>query len=669
MIFLPYNETLILFSRKNFLRKKINLQNFRMWFWYFWTFSPFLNHMQMFNNFRIVPLKYLIVFFILFFFINFVDGNNRNYMIKVKLYILSVLLLLVSCTGNKVIDEQITRADSLMEANSDSALVALGMLDSLRENNPKMSKAQQMRFDLIYAKGMNKGFVDFTTDSVMKQVVAYYDKHGSANERMLAYYLLGCTYRDLDDSPASLDCYLQATEQADTLSRDCDYHTLARIYGQVGDAYLRQKMPLNAKNAYRKNEKYSWIAKDTLEALIAAEAQVNSSIMLESPSQVIEQCLDVYNNYKKFGYPTEAARSLGVPMSSLILTKQYAKVKRYMDIYERESGYFDGKLNPSVNYNYYFYAKGLYYLNIHSDSAKMCFLKCSNLAKSVIAKRLAFDGWYRYYKQKNLVDSIKMYADLFIQYSDSVRIQNEVEAMSKTSALYNYSQWQKKAKVQEIENNRAHIVIFLMIVLVIVLIIVVVLYVKNLRKERQIRKEQLLFVKQQIMMKELELQKSQEELAKMKNELSSKSSLVLDKEKSIMMLKDEIEALTNDCPQDNNESYAMFQQKAMVIKFRELAEKGIEPSSQQWDVLDNIFESFFKQFRLSLEKNSKLNENEYRICMLVWLGFAPNQMKVLMGMSSSNISNIRKRLSKKLFDREMTTSKFDDEIRKIRVEA
>lgn len=466
-------------------------------------------------------------------------------MIKVKLYILSVLLLLVSCTGNKVIDEQITRADSLMEANSDSALVALGMLDSLRKNNPKMSKAQQMRFDLIYAKGMNKGFVDFTTDSVMKQVVAYYDQHGSANERMLAYYLLGCTYRDLDDSPASLDCYLQATEQADTL--------------------------------------------------------------------------------------------------------------------------FSGNRNPGVRYYTYFYAKGLSYLNVHSsDSAKIYFQRCSNMAESQNAKRVAFDGWYKFYKQRHQLDSIIKYADLFIQYSDSVRAHNEVEAMSQTAALYNYSQWQKKAKVQEIENNRARMVILLMIVLVIVLIVVVILYVKNLRKERQIRKEQLLFVKQQIIMKEQELQKSQDELAKMKNELSSKSSLVLDKEKSIMMLKDKIEALTNDCPQDNNESYAIFQQKAMVIKFRELAEKGIEPSSQQWDVLDNIFESFFKQFRLSLEKNSRLNENEYRICMLVWLGFAPNQMKILMNMSSSNISNIRKRLSKKLFDKEMTTSKFDDEIRKIR---
>ena len=77
-------------------------------------------------------------------------------------------------------------------------------------------------------------------------------------------------------------------------------------------------------------------------------------------------------------------------------------------------------------------------------------------------------------------------------------------------------------------------------------------------------------------------------------------------------------------------------------------------------------EVFFRQFKLTLENNHKLSENEYRICMLVWLGFTPCQMKILMNMSSSNISNIRKRLSKKLFDKEMTTSKFDDEIRKIR---
>ena len=74
-------------------------------------------------------------------------------------------------------------ADSLMDACQDSAQTALAMLDSLKAQKPDMSKAQQMHYDLIYAKAMNKSFVDFTTDSVMKRVVAYYDRHGSVNER------------------------------------------------------------------------------------------------------------------------------------------------------------------------------------------------------------------------------------------------------------------------------------------------------------------------------------------------------------------------------------------------------------------------------------------------------------------------------------------------------
>ena len=44
-----------------------------------------------------------------------------------------------------------------------------------------------------------------------------------------------------------------------------------------------------------------------------------------------------------------------------------------MDIYERESGYFDGKRIPGLRYDSYFYAKGLYYLKMQSDSAKFIF--------------------------------------------------------------------------------------------------------------------------------------------------------------------------------------------------------------------------------------------------------------------------------------------------------
>lgn len=57
-----------------------------------------------------------------------------------------------------------------------------------------------------------------------------------------------------------------------------------------------------------------------------------------------------------------------------------------MDIYERESGYFDGKRIPGLRYDSYFYAKGLYYLKMQSDSAKVYFQKCLDMSESVKAK-------------------------------------------------------------------------------------------------------------------------------------------------------------------------------------------------------------------------------------------------------------------------------------------
>ena len=52
-----------------------------------------------------------------------------------------------------------------------------------------------MKYELLYAKAMNKAYIDFTSDSIMKKVALYYDKHGSKNEQMEAYYLLGCVYK------------------------------------------------------------------------------------------------------------------------------------------------------------------------------------------------------------------------------------------------------------------------------------------------------------------------------------------------------------------------------------------------------------------------------------------------------------------------------------------
>ena len=73
-----------------------------------------------------------------------------------QIVIITVLFLLVSCDGNRFVDSKMASADSLMDVCQDSAQTALAMLDSLKAQKPDMSKAQQIHFDLIYAKAMNK---------------------------------------------------------------------------------------------------------------------------------------------------------------------------------------------------------------------------------------------------------------------------------------------------------------------------------------------------------------------------------------------------------------------------------------------------------------------------------------------------------------------------------
>lgn len=118
-----------------------------------------------------------------------------------------LLSMLLSCTGNKAYDQQLSKADSIMDIADDSAQIAIKMLDALKPEWSKFTKAQRMRYDLLYHKAMNKAYIDFTSDSTMLEVVDYYEQHGSANDRMLAYYILGCVYRDMHEAPMALEYY------------------------------------------------------------------------------------------------------------------------------------------------------------------------------------------------------------------------------------------------------------------------------------------------------------------------------------------------------------------------------------------------------------------------------------------------------------------------------
>ena len=582
---------------------------------------------------------------------------------RVILIYMLIFMSLSSCSNRKY-EQTITRADNLMELSQDSARSALAILDSIRPDLSKMGKSTQMRYQLVYAKGMNKGYVDFTTDSLMKEIVDYYDNHGTCQQQMLAHYLLGCVYRDLGDSPASLSCYNDAVEKVDTTSSDCDYKLLTRVYEQQGALFLSQSMPQNALSAYQKAEKYAWIAKDTLSAVLSYEHLGNIYEYMDNMDKVIEVYENASRRYRQYGYPVQAARALGGAIQALILAKQYAKAKKYMDVFEAESGYFQKDSCYSyINYSHYYYLKGLYYLESHSDSAKYWFTKCQEFAKTNNNKSFSAYAWYLYYIKHQQMDSVAKYSEQAFAYNDSANLDMERDLMQKMQAIYDYDRWKNVAHNEEIKATRANLTLLVSILISVSVIIIGILtflvYRKKRKLELQEKEEQENLIRQQIYDTKQEL-----ELLRTVNDRKI-ADVIKEKEQTINKLKEDLKDIRDKYSNSSLSDVDILLKESSIykrIKYLELHPKETMREND-WIELEETIEQLIPSF-IPLLKN-RLNVIAYRICLLVKLEISTSSIAILLGLSSSAISKYRKVMLEKLCGRSGKPKDFDEYIRQI----
>lgn len=582
---------------------------------------------------------------------------------RVILIYMLIFMSLSSCSNRKY-EQTITRADNLMELSQDSARSALAILDSIRPDLSKMGKSTQMRYQLVYAKGMNKGYVDFTTDSLMKEIVDYYDNHGTCQQQMLAHYLLGCVYRDLGDSPASLSCYNDAVEKVDTTSSDCDYKLLTRVYEQQGALFLSQSMPQNALSAYQKAEKYAWIAKDTLSAVLSYEHLGNIYEYMGNMNKVIEVYENASRRYRQYGYPVQAARALGGAIQALILTKQYAKAKKYMDVFEAESGYFQKDSCYSyINYSHYYYLKGLYCLESHSDSAKYWFTKCQEFAKTNNNKSFSAYAWYLYYIKHQQMDSVAKYSEQAFAYNDSANLDMERDLMQKMQAIYDYDRWKNVAHNEEIKATRANLTLLVSILVSVSVIIIGILtflvYRKKRKLELQEKEEQENLIRQQIYYTKQEL-----ELLRTVNDRKI-ADVITEKEQTINKLKEDLKDIRDKYSNSSLSDVDILLKESSIykrIKYLELHPKETMREND-WIELEETIEQLIPSF-IPLLKN-RLNVIAYRICLLVKLEISTSSIAILLGLSSSAISKYRKVMLEKLCGRSGKPKDFDEYIRQI----
>lgn len=185
---------------------------------------------------------------------------------------------------------------------------------------------------------------------------------------------------------------------ADTTQKNCDFHTLAAIYGQMADLFHMQYLPDNEMNAIIMAEHYAWKEKDTMSAIKAYELRIRPYFLKNKKDSMAFVMTRVREKYLQLGEREKAAQVIFPMISILLESQQLQKASYYLNIYERESRKFDSN-NERIYDGEYYYDKGRYMFAIGNiDSARFYFYK----AKDRGVLKLATRGYFPCTRNKQI---------------------------------------------------------------------------------------------------------------------------------------------------------------------------------------------------------------------------------------------------------------------------
>lgn len=493
----------------------------------------------------------------------------------------------------------------------------------------------------------NKSDSAFTTATEAKAVADYFEDHGTPNEQMLAYYLLGRAYYDIHEAPLALNSFHTASEKADTTAEDCDYRQLSRVYGQMSRLFYQQGL-MRQSLLYSDKEEFSSLqGKDTLNALRGMVGKVAPYKNLMLVDSAIYFCEKASNLAYKYGDRQFAAAVLGSIISNLVDCKSYTKAKLYMDRYEQESGYFDSNQCINKGMESYYYIKGNYYLSIgKTDSAEYYFRKELNEGKDFNNQNGGSRGLALLFQKTHLPDSAAKYALYSYAMNDSVYAHMATKEVEQMQGMYNYSRNQEIARQEKERADNAHIIIQMICVFSFFFMMIAFVIVREVYKKR---KEERMEFKNKVSL----LAKTQADVIKLRSYGSELSQMLADKEKETICLATEIEKYKERIGQQKLSAESLLENSEVYMLLKKSADKALILSDDDWHQTFMMIIEILPNFnKLISSKRSELNDNEFKTCILIRLHFTSKDVSNMLGVTQPYITKVCRSLMQKLFNEE-----------------
>ena len=126
--------------------------------------------------------------------------------------------------------ETLNDVESFINERPDSALAVLEGVDSAALN----TRALRARFSLLRTMAQAKNYLDLTVPGLIDEAAAWYDRHGSADERMKTLYYQGCIAQAKKDLNRAAVFYTRAEAFADKAE---DRHAVGLLYEAIASIY------------------------------------------------------------------------------------------------------------------------------------------------------------------------------------------------------------------------------------------------------------------------------------------------------------------------------------------------------------------------------------------------------------------------------------------------
>ncbi len=540
-------------------------------------------------------------------------------------------------------------ADSLMEENPGTAYSLLKQDSALIQ---KAGKAKRMRYALLKTNAEDKLFIPHKSDSLMREVVDYYEKHGSEREQVQAYYLLGRVCLELSNTSSATSAFLQALDvkvENDSVA----YSIQSKTATWVANVYEMDNMHEHSLRYNKKAFEYARLANNiNMEAYTLALIG-RSFCYLKRANEAIDYYLRAIEFTELLRDPV-LYNKIQLELSAVYVDAGMAEnARQSLSSLKGDSTFVE---NLPFYYNW-----SIYYRCIGDLDSTIIFLK-KYLTESPLSNK-----WgilleiANVYKELGNKEKALEYQELSLQYSDSLKRQELIEAQdnAKNVAEKIAAQKSNKATSQKLNYNYG-----LIAVLVAVFLSAIYFVIHHTRRKAKAIEANLHREKNYwLNLRERDKAKIKEANDQVKQ--LEKTLTATTKEKVVAMQTDFA------LPQFEEEGMSHTKEQAQLVKnftnssiYKMFHSSSFNPTGIDYAELEEMLNKTFNNFTYRLRLlYPDIDKQELHLCCLLKSGITLKDITFLLDIKSSTLTMSRKKLLKKIFQKEGKAVDFDKAIK------